>query len=203
MKSKIFRLCGVILAMFILIGCHPPIPVITVLWEPDGNGFIQLSTNDYNYYNSLFTKTYPSSLETPMTTVTVETKKISGSQAAGYGIVFCSADSDNYYRIAIFPDATYSVDKKVAGSFTTIKVRTYTSYLNAGLDALNEISVTQTTPNNFEIFMNGTSVATFNDTSFTGGEAGFAVYVGAEAYEHFPSDPVDVRFKMTSPVAVP
>ncbi|MBN2353263.1 MAG: hypothetical protein JXD23_11880 [Spirochaetales bacterium] len=203
MKRNLIGLCGLILALFLLIGCGNPLPVSTILWLPDGNGSIQFSTNDWHNWDTLFVNSYPSSLETPMTTVTVQVEKVSGALSAGFGLFFCAADLENFYRIMITADGYYTIQKKESGVYNPIIGWTTSSFINTGLGALNEISVTQTIPNNFTLTINGNVVVSFNDASFTGGEAGFVVYVWDQANERFPMAPADVRFKMTAPVAVP
>jgi hypothetical protein len=56
----------------------------------------------------------------------------------------------------------------------------------------------------YTISINGTWVFGFGDSSLAvGGQAGFYATVGSSSYERFPNTPVDVRFKMTSPIAIP
>ena len=148
---------------------------------------------------------YSQTGQTRMDTVTAVVKKQSGSLYGGYGIVFCYGDFNNYYRLLIIAAGQYSVYAKINGVDTAIIPWTINASpnLNTGVGVENVISVRQVTSGNFAIYFNGVQETTFNDMTFSGGTAGFAAYIYTQAYENFPYTPVDVRFKLTSPVTYP
>ncbi len=181
-----------------------PPSIQTIKWQLDGNGFVQFFTNDSQYYNYSFWDTYTQTNESQMTTVTATVKKQSGSSSSGYGIIFCSQDSNNFYRLLITTTGHYCVYAKVGGTYSAIIPWTSvpSSHLNNGVGVENEISVTQQTLNNFTVYFNGNLETTFSNTSFSGGKAGFCASVSPTT-ENFPYVPEDVRFKLSSPVAYP
>lgn len=174
-------------------------------WQLDGNGFVQLATNDAQYHGRVFITDFPQTGQTRMDTVTAVVKKQSGSLYGGYGIIFCYVDSYNYYRLLIDAAGQYSLYAKINGVDTAIIPWTIAASpnLKTGVEVENMISVRQTTLNNFVIYFNGVQVATFNDATFSGGTAGFAAYVNTKDNENFPDTAVDVRFKLTTPVVYP
>lgn len=208
-SNRINNIGLVAAACILLISCgsqsnSAPSPNIqTIQWQLDGSGFVQYSTNDAQNYNKGFFTTYNQTNQLPMTTVTVKVKKQSGSTGSGYGIVFCSQDSNNLYRLLIDTGGHYTVSAKVANVYNSpIIPWTASTHLNSGVGVENEISVTQQTLNHFTVYFNGNFETTFNDMSFSGGKAGFYVSISPTA-ESFPYTPVDVRFKMSSPMVYP
>ncbi len=177
----------------------------TIQWQLDGNGFVQFSTNDPQYYNYIFWNTYTQTYESLMSTVTATVEKQSGSLYAGYGIVFCYQDNNNFYRLLIDAAGQYSVYSKVGGTYSAIIPWTTTPslHLNSGIGVENEISVIQQSPNNFSVNFNGTQETTFSDNNFSGGKAGFCASIYDQTHENFPYTPEDIRFKLSSPVAYP
>ncbi len=192
-------------AAAVLVSCGTPTTPTTIDWAADGTGFIQYSTNDTGFLNMAFVKLYPDTAETPMTTVTVSCKKISGAATTGYGVVFCAQDASNYYRVMIHTNGRYRVMKTIGGVDQLGTDWTDTSYLATGYDAVNQISITKASGSNFQISFNGTQVYTYTDpaASFSGGQAGFFVYIGDGQTEYLAYNPVDVRFQMTAPVVIP
>lgn len=195
-------------ACFLLISCggggsdsSPSIQSPT--WQLDGNGFVQFITNDSLYYQYNFWSTSNLTYESPMSTVTATIKKQSGSPNSGYGIIFCERDNDNFYLLMIHTGGRYSVTKRVAGATLGIISLTTSANLHTGFGVENEVSVVQTSPYNFTVRFNGTQETTFQDFDFFEGRAGFYVYVSDQTRENFPNTPVDVRFKMSSPITAP
>jgi hypothetical protein len=99
----------------------------------------------------------------------------------------------------------YSVYARINGIDTAIIPWSITASpnLNTGVGVENLISVQQVTSGDFVIYFNGIQETTFKDITFSGGTAGFAAYVSTQDEENFPNVAVDVRFKLTSPVAYP
>jgi hypothetical protein len=173
-------------------------------WQLDGNGFVQFVTNDPQYYQ--YTSWYiigPN--ENLMSTVTATIKKQSGNAGTGYGIIFCYQDNNNFYSLSIETTGHYHVWARIGGAYSELVSWTASTDLNNGFGVENEVSVVQTSLYNFAVFFNGTQVRTFTDTGFNffGGRAGLYASIYDQAHENFPSTPVDVRFKMSSPIVYP
>jgi len=181
----------------------PSASIQTNKWQLDGNGYVQLLTNDAQYYDYNFWNSYTQTNETQMTTVTATVKKQSGSLNGGYGIIFCYQDSNNFYRLLIDADGHYSVVARVGGIYSGIIPWTPSQHLNSGVGVENMIGVSQLSSNNFSVNLNGTQETLFNDGNFTGGRAGFSASVNVQAAENFPNTPEDMRFKLSSPLAYP
>jgi hypothetical protein len=180
------------------------IPVATkTVWQADGNGFEQFTTNDSQYYGFSMWQTNNASYEAETTTVTATVKKESGAYNYGYGIVFGYQDSNNFYRLLIDTVGHYTLSVKLAGIYVLLIPWSAptTATINPGFDVANVISVTQQTPHNFTISFNGVQETQFTDGNFSGGVDGF--YASMSPTENFPAAPVDVRFKLTSPVNYP
>jgi len=199
----------VVTAGLFLVSCgsssSSSVSVQTNRWQLDGNGFVQLLTNDAQYYGRVFVTDFSQTGQTQMDTVTAVVKKQSGSLYGGYGIIFCYGDPNNHYRLLIDAAGQYSVYARLNGVETSIIPWTLAASpnLKSGVGVENVISVRQATGSNFVIYFNGVQEATFSDTTFSGGTAGFAAYVSTKDDENFPNTAVDVRFKLTSPLAYP
>ena len=129
-----------------------------------------------------------------------------GRKNLAAGLRFPLTDINNYYFAEITCNGYYLVGKKVAGTKSKIQDWTATSNITRGLGYSNVISITRNSANNFSVYINnmGTPVYTFADTSLTdGGYSGFYLVVGTSSDEKFPDTPVDIRFKLTSPFAIP
>jgi hypothetical protein len=204
-----YRWLLVLTVSLLLVSCGSSsgssVSVQTNRWQLDGNGFVQLLTNDEQYYGRVFVTDFTQTSQTRMDTVTAVVKKQSGSLYGGYGIIFCYGDSNNYYRLLIDAAGQYSVYAKINGVDTAIIPWTVTTSpnLKTGVGVENVISVLQITLSNFAIYFNGVQESSFNDTTFSGGTVGFAAYVNTKDLENFPYTAVDVRFKLTSPLAYP
>src|ERR1039457_2453108 len=125
----------------------------TIQWQIDGNGFVQFLTNEVQFYNYGFGKTYTETKELQMTTVTASMVKKSGSLNSGHGIIFCTQDSNNFYRLLIDATGYYVVESCVGGTYTTIIPwsKAKTAILNSGVGVLNKISVMQQSPHIFTV----------------------------------------------------
>jgi hypothetical protein len=172
-------------------------------WQLDGSGFEQFITNDPQHYNSSHWFHYNSSYESPMSTVTATLKKQSGSPTTGYGIIFCYQDTSNFYYLSIETHGHYHVQVKVGGSYSTILDWSPSANLNTGYSVENIVSVVRTGPGTFAIYFNGVLETIFGDNTFSSGYAGFWASISEQTHENFPYTPVDVRFKMSSPVIFP
>jgi hypothetical protein len=173
----------------------------TQAFVSDGNGSIQYYTNDQARMNHGYYHIYSSSLATPMTTVEVKVKKMSGDPHAGYGIVFCSADVNNFYRIVVTISGYYQIARKEAGTYSVLVDWTHTNWLTGVYDIDDTLTVTKSGADSFDLYINNNYVTTFTDATFDGGSAGF--YASVSPNEDFPTTAVDVRFQMLQPIFIP
>lgn len=195
--------------MLVFFGCEDPnlpppgdtIPVESIKWETDGEGFYQYSTNDVADQNKTARLVFSSTIaEDPMTTVTAEIKKLSGLDYYSFGMIFGWQDWDNFYEMAITNDGWYTIWVQVSDVWTEVIDWTESSFLNIGAGSSNTISVTYNTPD-IDLKINGNDETSIAPAVFNSGSAGFMIFIGED--ENFPEEPIDVRFKMTSPVSLP
>ncbi len=178
-----------------------------ILWQDDGAGFVQFSTNDTNDCGYLFTHAIGSPF-TPMSSVEIQVKKVTGSSNNSHGILFCYQDDNNFYRIGITVNGYYTITKKVSGilyynvggsSWSTTDPSSWpiSSHLNTGFDITNNIKIINNGSGNFDVYFNDIYETSFTDTTFTGGYNGYYDNVGTVSQENFPT-PEDVRVKLLS-----
>jgi hypothetical protein len=205
MQKNKFLPFFLIFIAFSFFGCpDTKIPVTTIEWEEDRDGFLQFSSNDSAYYDYAFWDVFDTE-EAVMSTVTVQAKKMSGSIDTGFGMLFCYQDADNYYKVIITANGAYRVSKISGGTYVTLLDWAESTNIETGYGELNTISVTQSAAGVFDVYVNnlGTPMNTFADADFTGGEAGFYAAISNADNEHFPDEAVDIRFRMTAPIDVP
>ncbi len=192
------------LSALLLLSCTLPSAYQTIEWVNDGNGFVQYSTNEPKYYNTIHYLPLTGAFEEyPTTTVTATVKKVTGAGNVGFGIVFCYTDDNNNYLLLISTEGKYTVAENVGGTYTPLVAWADSAWLNKGLDETNEISVAQGPVGTFTVTFNGHFITDFPDASFTGGTAGPCIGIGAFGDEEFPYIPEDARFKMSAPAVYP
>jgi hypothetical protein len=207
MKTRTFvSILVLVLALLLFtITCENEPAIETIEWEPDGSGFRQYKTNDSQYYDWAFWYWKGTSYQNPLTAFTVEAeaKRISGCGGYGVSIIFCLQDTQNFYVLDISTYGSYNVYKRLNGSWEMIIGWTFSNYINTGYNVINNLKVTYDGANTFTIYLNGSSVDSFTDSSFSGGNAGYLVDIADEDCENFPDEPVDVRYRMLQPVTDP
>jgi hypothetical protein len=57
------------------------------------------------------------------------------------GVVFWGTDFDNYYSVSVYPDGSYSIDRRVSGSIIKIKRKAAHASVNKGPEAENRVKV--------------------------------------------------------------
>ena len=167
--------------------------VSTIEWKQDGTGFIQYSTNNPEHYETAWWQLTDNILGN---IYQIECKKINGSANMGYGLVFgaSNTDSQKLYTLLINMNGYYYVGKEDGKKQTTIKDWTLSEKLNTGYNATNILKVIKN-GTAFTVFLNGSQVYQFKDSSIKGDRLGYLVSVGDQNQEQFPARPVDVRFK--------
>jgi hypothetical protein len=187
----------------------PAVPTVqTISWQTDTDGFLQYSTNDSTLYNTHKFHTN-NTIQSTMSSVEAQVKRISGSTVAGFGIAFCYQNGSDSYGIVINTQGQYLIIKVVAGvstyyagglwSATQPSPWPTSSHLNTGLGSINVIKVVNMGSGNFNVYFNGSYETSFTDTTFTGGDSGYGLFISDAAHENFPSTPSDVRFKQIAP----
>lgn len=190
--------------------------VSTVLWEEDGKGYVQYKTNDSNTSGTLQFATVNGT--TGSNSVQVETKKLSGDASGFYGMLFGHQDNDNYYVLVVDYDKTdrwYELGKYEGGTYSAIKSYQKATAINN--DSADSITMRVSRTDGGDGYGNGTgditiefksgseasftTEATVASDAFSLGSKGFVVEITSS--ENFPDTPVDVRFKMLTPVSVP
>lgn len=207
MKSKSILVLFIIIMVFTFScdnGSTTPAPVIeTILWESDGYGYIQYSTNDEANYGIGKYNYYPTSDQLPHSNTTYYLIRKSGSMGAGYGGIFCYNDSSNFYRFLISGYGSYKISEKIDGTYTTLQDWIFSADILTGYDQLNKIEITRDGSGIFSIIINDNLTDTFNPNGTDSGFSGFYTYISTSDNELFPDEANDTRFKMTVPVSIP
>jgi len=99
-----------------------------------------------------------------------------------YGLMFRIQDASNYYAFQIDCDGRYRFARYVGGAKTAIVDWTGTSAINRGAQANNTLAVTAR-GNTFQFAVNGTPLATADDTAFASGR--FGLMVGSNVTKNF------------------
>lgn len=103
-------------------------------------------------------------------------------QGDRYGLMFRVGDPQNYYLFVIDCAQRHRAGKVVDGTFTFFYDWTLDEAIVGGNDATNELGIVANGPS-LRFVVNGTQVATVEDTSFTTGR--FGLWVGAETTANF------------------
>jgi hypothetical protein len=175
----------------------------TVEWMPDGEGAVQYKTNDPSKKDRIWWHKLNSAYQATMNTVTAQITKYSGNEAGGFGINFCIKDNNNFYQLIVSEAGQFCVYKKLDGAYTPIQTWKESEKINQRRGQANTVRVSQSELHSFSVYLNDLNAPelTFKDSAFTGGTVAFAVLTSP--HEEFPAEPVDVRFKLTTPVPVP
>ena len=175
-------------------GNNGNLPVSTIEWEDDGNGFIQYFTNDPQKYGWSYWNFYMNIND--QNTYEIECKKMNGAENFGYGMVFGASDSNKYYFLGINIQGSYVLLKHIDKDkgYTKIKDWAYSDKLNTGYNIINNLKVVKN-GTTFTIYLNGSQVHQFTDTEINGNGLGYHVNIGSKNDEAFLNMPVDVRFR--------
>lgn len=202
-----------VIAAMVLSGCDnssgsSDLPVDTKKWVTT-DGYYQFYTNDAQLLNYMFWLPF-SNKEDPAAifgSFTGVAKKVSGSPDYAYGFLFCytvtGAEVDDFYYVLISTHGNYKVGKKKGADWTPLQDWTSASALKSGMNTENIVTVARTGNGEFAISFNGVASYSFTDTSLTAGGFAPVLFIGKAGEEDFPNNPVDVRFKFTSPDILP
>jgi hypothetical protein len=179
----------------------------TINFKNDDNGYKQIYTNDFINYNS--TLSYQNNIiKNPMNTIEVQTIKLNGNLANSFGIQFCYQNSKNFYIFYIYALGKYSIHKIIDGKWNyylengnwsttnSSNFKFISNNITKGYGAINTLKVINNKVGNFDFYINNIKETSINDSTFTGGDSGFIVFVSSLKSEIFPNKPEDIRFKL-------
>jgi hypothetical protein len=126
--------------------------------------------------------------------------KLSGSNTAGYGFVYCYGEDPYYGRtmllVMINTVREYTIAEVIETEFDEIIPWTESPSLNAGYNQNNTIELTYDSENElYTLGLNGVEETTFRDDEapfHTGGRHGYIVVISP--LDEFPEVPVSCRF---------
>jgi len=190
------NILSVLLVSLILLSCSDEgdLPISTTLWKPDGNGFIQFSTNDPNVYFYEFFTIFTN--DGNQNIYEIECKKMSGDRNGPYGMIFGASNTNmnSFYVLLIDTEGYYSIWKRINNNDTELKEWLKSERLFTGYGTTNNLKVVRSSTT-FTVFINDHQVHQFIDSDINGNRIGFYVTVGTEEDESFPNNLVDVRFR--------
>ncbi len=201
------------LCVFVLSGCPASSPVSPGPGLPDGTvieqnstlfaedsaaGVVSFTTNDtrYNGQYGYTLWTEEAADFTPFTHLNVTLSKMSGNDAAGYGVLFCSRD-DSMLIVLINTRKEYLIGELTGNAFTPIGGWQESADLVPGYNVTNILDITlDPETGTFVLAFNSGDPVTFRDDEepyHTGGRNGYMVVVSP--IDDFPDIPVSVTFK--------
>jgi hypothetical protein len=95
--------------------------------------------------------------------------KVSGSGAAG-GVIFWASDSNSYYVAWINPEGSYSISRKIAGTWISLIPRTKNEQIKSDPNAINEVTI-DIIGHSAALFVNGAKLQEFRGQPPKGGGA--------------------------------
>jgi hypothetical protein len=183
----------------------PTATCVVAVWKTDEQGFVRFACDDPALYDWGFAYKSESVdlklLGGPPLSVVVE--KMSGEKTQAFGVRFFQQDSQNFYQLLITTEGKYLLEKKVGGKFAILVPWSDSFDIDTGIGKINTLLISQPSIDSFVISINGKIQNTIQDSSFYHGTTSFFASVGnpyGEFQENLPSEPVDVRFKLTSPL---
>jgi len=116
----------------------------------------------------------------------VDARLVSGTEQAGYGLVFRrqKSDSDSFYSFMVSPGGYYLVQVRLNGLWTTLQAKTESAFIEQG-NSKNHLEVI-CKGSQIALAVNGHSLATITDNSLTSGDVGIIVAT--------PDPNADIRF---------
>jgi len=204
--KKILTVCIFSALILSVISCGKnKIPIETIAWEPDGEGFRQFKTNDIQYCEGAQWYYREDSYASSLSVIETKVKKVSGYENAGMGIVFGFQDHNNFYVFVINVNGEYAVFTRVDSIWSTIIDWPTSDSIIQGYNVVNTLKVTCDDPSDtFSLYINDDLVDSFTDSNFSDGSTGYECYIGDEySDEIFPDEAADFRFKQTLPLSDP
>ena len=130
---------------------------IGTIWMNDGNGTAGWDiffTNDSANKGTVMWQYISGSHLALSGYVLSDVQKLSGSSSAAYGVIFDYLNSSDFWLFAVNTAGQYEILQRYAGSWTTVKAWTTSSYVNAGTGVINELEVDYfySSPNYYVVF---------------------------------------------------
>lgn len=144
---------------------------------PSGQG---CSPQIDGYYISASIACYPDAGGVSDATIFVTAKQISGDTAAFYGIALRRSGTGNNYVFRIDSNGDWSFGKSVSGTITPLQDSTRNVAIHTSLDTTNTLEVVAT-GSHFDFLVNGTTVGSADDSTYSSGKFGLVGQDGAEA----------------------
>jgi hypothetical protein len=192
-------------ASLLLASCSEKPAVLRILWEPDGNGYVQFRTNDTADYDQYFYH-FPSAAGNELAQASGWTATAIVKQEAGTFYGYCGLivglDESNFVGVLISGNQYYCTVSRQAGAKP---VQSTWTQLSGILVPPNENTLSATVGPGGSLIsfsVNGASVGTSSLPGATM-HAGFLNTVLTKTYEGFPSYYSDRRFKLSSPLVYP
>jgi hypothetical protein len=185
-----------LLAGLVFLACgSKDLSIRTIRWQSDGNGFFQFYTNDPQYLGYSFPSYYNVS-NTTSASYSIETKKISGKDNTGYGMIF-GVDSNNYFIVYITVNGRYKISVRTGEKYTTVKDWSSSPDLRIGYSQSNAIRILKSGSRYtvyFKYDINNpvttiTNFTDFTDTYFNGTINRIGFIAGVSTEESFPNTP--------------
>jgi hypothetical protein len=121
----------------------------------------------------------------------VETKLVAGTSSNWHNVLCRWQDADNYYVLDISANGYYAILKWVDGSKITLLSPTYSSDINQGVGAVNLIHI-ECVGSTLGLTVNGHTLATVTDVTFTGGDIGFSASTVGDTFTEIAFDNVSI-----------
>lgn len=216
MKNKklfLINAIHILLSIVLLTGCPAtPAPSVindlkdeTVIEENSSffvkdeiTGVIDFTTNDTKYSGQFgYTLwTQEDEVYNPFSILNVTANKISGNDAAGYGVVFGSHD-DTMLVVLINTMKEFIIGELTANLFTELQPWDNEPSLKSGYNQFNNIDITyNSVSRDFALSFNAGEAITFRDDEepfHTYGKSGYIVVISP--MDNFPNMPVSITFK--------
>ena len=170
------------------------IKIIQINWLLDGNGYVQFSTNNFEYYEKAWYQFFEN--VNKLGIYKIECKKINGAKPYGYGMVFGASNNEPYsfFLLMINAEGYYCIQKKNNIESIYLKPWIKSDILYTGYDVVNTLEVIEN-ESMFIVYLNGFQVYQFYDNTIMGKRLGYYASIGNKNEESFPNNPVDIRFK--------
>jgi hypothetical protein len=117
--------------------------------------------------------------EIPDGAITVDERRISGTEPWSAGIVVRSPNGSNAYFFVITADGRWSFEREVEGQSTVVRDYTASPALHVGLDVTNTLAIRFVGPR-FDLYVNGVRVGEVVDSAIPSGRIGLCSGEGAE-----------------------
>jgi hypothetical protein len=171
-----------------------PVKPETIYWDIDSNGYYQFYTDDPAKYNMSYFKTIQVT-NSCVTNISIAVKRNSGFSAMGNGFYFNYLDDLNYYRILLTVNGSHRVTQRTNGQWSVLADWQQSGNAFTGYGEENIINI-RLINGNIIYSLNGGQIGSISNSLLTNGNIRLCGYVSSISNEDFPSNPVDVRYKV-------